>query len=190
MTHITYTKADFTTVKTILFAPLFEEFIYRSCLLNIFIEAGVYSELECVLIVPFFFAISHLHHVFQQQRKQRQLKQWLLQENMPMPEGQWVSFRKSLLIALFKLMYTTVFGIYSGMVYVRTGSVWPAIVLHSYCNFFGFPSFGNLLDKEHRNSDRIAALVLYILGTVVFYYTFDQWFEGTNQPWWTIQPAP
>ena len=66
MTKIAYTKIDFTTVKTILFAPAFEEFIYRSCLINIFIEAGVYSASYCVLIVPFFFAISHLHHVFQQ----------------------------------------------------------------------------------------------------------------------------
>lgn len=107
-----------------------------------------------------------------------------------MPEGQWVSIRKSLLIALFKLGYTTVFGIYSGMVYVRTGSVWPAIVLHGHCNFFGFPSFGNLLDKDLRNSDRIIALVLYILGIVVLYLTFDNWFEGTSKPWWTLQSTP
>jgi membrane protease YdiL (CAAX protease family) len=61
MTKVMHTKVDFTTVKTILFAPLFEEFIYRSCLLNIFIEAGEYSPTMCVLVTPFFFAISHLH---------------------------------------------------------------------------------------------------------------------------------
>ena len=43
MTRVMHRKIDFTTVKTILFAPLFEEFIYRSCLINIFIEAGEYS---------------------------------------------------------------------------------------------------------------------------------------------------
>lgn len=189
MTRIAYTKIDFTTIKTIIIAPFFEEFIYRTCLINLFIEAGVYSDTYCVLIVPFFFAISHLHHVFQQQRKQRQLKQWLLQENQPMPEGQWISFRKALLIALFKLAYTQVFGIYSGFVYIRTGSLWPAIALHSQCNFFGFPSFGQLLNNSHRNSDRIIALVLYIVGTVTLFWTFNWWFEDCGKPWWVELPA-
>lgn len=61
MTRVMHRKLDFTTVKTILFAPLFEEFIYRSCLINIFIEAGYYTPTWCVLLVPFFFAISHMH---------------------------------------------------------------------------------------------------------------------------------
>lgn len=64
MTKVSHTKLDFTTVKTILFAPLFEEFIYRSCLINIFIESGEYSPTFSVLVTPFFFAISHLHQVF------------------------------------------------------------------------------------------------------------------------------
>jgi hypothetical protein len=127
--------------------------------------------------------------VFQQQRKQRQLKQWLLQENMELPADQWVSFRKSLLIALFKLAYTNVFGIYSGFVYIKTGSIWPAVVLHAHCNFFGFPSFGQLLNRDHRCSDRIVALVLYIAGIIVLTTTFDWWFENTGSPWWVTAPS-
>lgn len=184
MTKIAYSKVDFTTIKTILFAPLFEEFIYRSCLINIFIEAGVYTETYCVLVLPCYFAISHLHQVFQQQRKQRQLKNWAIKENVTLPSDQWVSIRKSLLIALFKLTYTNIFGIYSGFVYIRTGSLWPAIVLHSHCNFFGFPSFGQLLNKENRCSDKIIALVLYIVGTIVLFATFDWWFQDCGKPWW------
>jgi prenyl protein peptidase len=188
MTKIAYSKLDFTTVKTIFFAPVFEEFIYRSCLINIFIEAGIYSPSTCVLVVPFFFAISHLHHVFQQQRQQRKLRNWLKDDNMTIPPDQWVSIRKSLLIALFKLSYTNIFGIYSGYVYIKTGSLWPAIVLHSHCNFFGFPSFGQLLNKEHRCSERIAALVLYLAGTIILLSTFDWWFEEGSKPWWTEHP--
>ena len=55
---------DLTTAKDILIAPLLEEFIYRACLINIFMETGVFSDLYCVLVLPSFFAISHLHHVF------------------------------------------------------------------------------------------------------------------------------
>ena len=101
---------------------------------------------------------------------------------MDMPADQWVSFRKSLLIALFKLTYTNVFGIYSGFVYIKTGSIWPAVVLHAHCNFFGFPSFGQLLNKNNRCTDRIAALVLYIVGTLTLFTTFGWWLDGN--PWW------
>ena len=47
------------------------------------------------------------------------------------PYDELVSFRKALLIALFKLAYTELFGIYAGFVYINTGSVWAAIALHA-----------------------------------------------------------
>lgn len=188
MTKLGYSKLDFTTIKTIFIAPFLEEFIYRSCLINIFIEAGVYSPTKCVLILPCFFAISHLHHVFQQQRRQRQLKKWHMQEHpeQPLPDEQWISCRKALLIALFKLSYTQVFGLYSGFVYIKTGSLWPAIALHCQCNFFGFPSFDNLMNKDQKNTYRIAALVLYIAGTIIFFKSFDWFFLNCGTPWWDM----
>ena len=88
----------------------------------------------------------------------------------------------ALLIALFKVAYTEVFGIYAGFVYIRTGSLYPAIALHSYCNLLGFPAFENLLDAKIRNSDRIIAALLYIIGTILVFYTFTWFTDGT--PWW------
>jgi prenyl protein peptidase len=93
----------------------------------------------------------------------------------PIPTNDWISKRKSLLIALLKLGYTQVFGMYSGMVYIKTGSLWAAIALHSQCNFFGFPSFGNLFNNNYRNTDRLMAVALYVIGTAIFFYTFN-WF--------------
>jgi prenyl protein peptidase len=75
-----------------------------------------------------------------------------------------------------------VFGIYSGMVYIKTGSIWPAIVLHSQCNFFGFPSFSNLFDREYTMPDRVFAGVLYIIGVIVFFVFFNTFFDGYS-PW-------
>ncbi len=57
---------------------------------------------------------------------------------------EYVSFKKAVLIAIIKLGYTQVFGIYSGFVYLHTGSIWAAIALHAQCNFFGFPSFQSI----------------------------------------------
>lgn len=44
--------------KNIVLAPLFEEFIFRACLINIFVEANIMSLNKCVLILPAFFAIG------------------------------------------------------------------------------------------------------------------------------------
>lgn len=44
---------------------------------------------------------------------------------------EYISFKKAVLIAVFKLAYTQIFGIYSGYVYVQTGSLWAAIALHA-----------------------------------------------------------
>ena len=56
-----------------------------------------------------------------------------------------IPWLQAIMIALFKLFYTEVFGIYAGFIYIKTGSIWPATVLHGYCNLLGFPSFNNLL---------------------------------------------
>ena len=58
-------------VKNLICAPIFEELIYRTCLINMFIESGALSPRSSVLLLPFFFAISHLHHMFDQQRTQK-----------------------------------------------------------------------------------------------------------------------
>ena len=92
-----------------------------------------------------------------------------------------------MLIALFKLAYTEVFGIYAGFVYIGTGSLWPSIVLHTYCNFLGFPAFQNLVDPRQRLSDRIIAGSLYLIGTILMFYTFSWFTEG--DPWWQEFPV-
>jgi len=88
-----------------------------------------------------------------------------------------------MLIAVFKLSYTEIFGIYSGLVYVRTGSIWPAICLHSYCNYFGFPHFSALVSNKFRLTDRIVVGILYVLGLIIVYKYFDTLVPDLN-PWW------
>jgi membrane protease YdiL (CAAX protease family) len=51
---------DLLTLKNVIIAPFFEEFIYRVVIINIFLEADVMSVNKCVLILPLFFAIGKL----------------------------------------------------------------------------------------------------------------------------------
>jgi prenyl protein peptidase len=81
-------------------------------------------------------------------------------------------------------MFTQIFGLYSGLVYIKTGSIWPAIALHSQCNFFGFPSFKNFYDRRFRMTDRIVAGALYVLGLVLFFVYFSRVFDDPTPRWW------
>ena len=95
-------------------------------------------------------------------------------------DEEYVSFRNAVIIALFKIFYTQVFGYYSGLVYVNTGSLWPAIALHAQCNFFGFPSFGNLFSSDFRRSERIFVSILYLIG-VCFIFRYIDFFTKPSQ---------
>ena len=169
MRETDYYSFNLTTIKNLIIAPCLEEFIYRVCLINMVIESGLMTPKSAVYIMPLFFAVSHLHHSILD----------YFQKDTP--------FMRGMAIALFKLSYTEIFGIYSGLVYVRTGSIWPPIVLHAYCNYFGFPHFLVLLSNKFRLTDRIIPGVLYVLGVIATWYTFDMLVPDLN-PWWSVNP--
>lgn len=68
MTSIEY-KLDVLALKNLLLAPLFEEFIYRVCLINLCLESTGLNLTKAVVFVPIYFAISHLHHVIMKRRE-------------------------------------------------------------------------------------------------------------------------
>jgi hypothetical protein len=55
-------KPGIETFKNLVVAPLFEEFIYRVCMINLMVESQSLDEVRSVLVLPLFFAASHLHH--------------------------------------------------------------------------------------------------------------------------------
>lgn len=46
----------------------------------------------------------------------------------------------AVLSSVAQFAYTTLFGWYATFVLIRTGSVWPAVAVHTFCNFMGAPS--------------------------------------------------
>ena len=156
-------KLDLICLKNLVIAPFLEEFIYRVCMVNLMLESNSLDEVAAVLILPLFFSLSHLHHeLFVEEKRAKRLV---------------------VLRCVFKLAYTQIFGIYSGLVYIRTGSIWPAFALHSQCNYFGFPGFGQIFNKNHRRTLRAATAALYLFGLVFYYFSFDLVFPG-SPTWW------
>ena len=49
-------------------------------------------------------------------------------------------FKLAALSSIAQFIYTTLFGWFAVFILLRTGSVWAAVVVHTYCNFMGAPN--------------------------------------------------
>lgn len=54
----------YTYIRDIIFAPLVEEIIYRSCICSILLCARQ-SPMFVVFVSPLFFGVSHVHHIIE-----------------------------------------------------------------------------------------------------------------------------
>ena len=87
---------------------------------------------------PALFGLAHVHHFFRP--------------------------GVSLIGTLFQVGFTAVFGVLSSVIFLRTGSVVPPILVHAFCNVLGFPQFGYFSRAE---------LILTAVGGVGFFALFN-----------------
>lgn len=126
-----------------LVAPLSEEFTFRACMLPLLLQT--FRPHTAMLITPLLFGLAHLHHI-----KER------LRDGMPL--------RIVLTVSFFQFFYTTIFGIYSAYLFVRTGHFAAPFVAHAFCNHMGFPDFQEVLSQPDQR--KIIFIGLYVLGLV------------------------
>jgi prenyl protein peptidase len=138
------------TAKVLLFAPFAEEFLYRGCFITYLIENG-YSTKQCILLAPLVFSLSHFHFVILEEKTMQYI-----------------------LAVCFQGAFTYVFGIYSGYIFIQTRSIWPSIILHSYCNLLGFPQLSLCFNGSKR--DKIISIIGYSSGLLMFCVLIKQGF--------------
>jgi len=131
-------------------APFSEEFTFRACMVPVLL--GYYSQKQAIIISPLFFGVAHFHHMVERIRK-----------------GQ--GFIPSFLVSMFQFAYTTVFGMYSALLFVRTGHLAAPFLVHAYCNFMGFPDFAEVVNSEPRK--RLFLSAMFVLGAISFYLLLD-----------------
>jgi prenyl protein peptidase len=124
------------TWRNLLLAPLVEEFVFRAEMCALLVFHG-YSVTQTIFFAPFFFGLAHLHHF----HHNRSIKELLLQ-----------------------LTYTTVFGIYSSFLFLRTGHFAAPFLAHCFCNYMGFPRLDTMWTHPHRKR----LILSLILGLVLF----------------------
>jgi len=142
-------------------APFSEEFTFRACMVPVLL--GYYTHKQAIIISPLFFGVAHFHHMVERIRKGQDI---------------FTSF----LVSVFQFTYTTIFGMYSALLFIKTGHFAAPFLVHAYCNFMGFPDFGEVINSEPRK--RLFLALMFVTGAITFYLLLDRftdvaWYSNT-----------
>lgn len=140
-------------------APFTEEFVFRACLVRLWVAAG-FPKSVIIFVSPLCFAMAHAHHFIEHVKKTARKRTALLQ-------------------VAFQVFYTSLFGMYSNFLLLRTGSTVALILTHSFCNHQGFPDVAFLVSKRHPlHPHRLWLGMLYLSGVVSFCYCINPLTSG------------
>ena len=138
------------TLRNLVFAPLAEEFIFRTCTCSLLAAAG-YSITATLLLSPLLFALSHLHHL------------------IGLVRTKGFTLRQAVLAVTFQLFHTALFGAFAAHVYLSTGSFVACALSHAFCNMMEFPDLGWLFNSYHAAyGRRLSVGLAFVLGMALF----------------------
>jgi prenyl protein peptidase len=144
-----WAHANLVMLRAVIVAPISEEWVFRACVLPLFAMAGC-GPMVSVPATCAVFGLAHVHHYFEHVRN-------------------GINPSVAVQRVLVQLSYTSLFGLYAGWTFYRTGSILVTVAVHSYCNACGLPDISFLLDKRHPlHPWRLAVLGLYLAGILAF----------------------
>jgi len=141
--------APWVALRNYVMAPFTEEFVFRACLVRLWVAASFPMGM-IIFCSPFCFALAHSHHFIEHVRRFKDKKMALLH-------------------VAFQVFYTSLFGMYSNFLLLRTGSTVAVILTHTFCNHQGFPDVGFIAASGHPLYRHRAWLgPLYLTGVGAF----------------------
>lgn len=98
-----------------------------------------------MLIAPLLFGIPHFHHLHEHLRQ---------------------GMKRSVAIQMscIQFTYTTVFGIYSAYLFLRTGHFVAPFIAHAFCNHMGLPDIQEVFNQTEERKKLL--IKLFIVGLV------------------------
>ena len=132
-------------LRNFLIAPLAEELIFRACMLPLLSPA--LGEWRAILFCPLFFGLAHVHHLID----------WYRRDDK-------TSFNQACFSVFLQFCYTSIFGIYTGFLFVRTRHLICIVLCHSLCNLMGLPP----IELVFEHSRKGVIISVYILGAFLF----------------------
>ncbi|KAL4264712.1 peptidase U48 family protein [Pleurotus pulmonarius] len=143
-------------------APITEEIVFRACVLAVYNLSGA-SKTKMIMLAPLSFGVAHVHHA------------WDIFNRYGRTPA---AAKRALLTALFQLSYTTLFGSFVSYLFLRTGSIFPPITAHIFCNVMGLPQLGYEVSKFPKQKRFI--YLAYMTGVLGFVMKLVPW---TNTPY-------
>ena len=103
--------------------PVTEELLFRSVIVSLHTHTRPPLPASTLIFAtPLYFGIAHVHHFYEY--------------TLTHP---YTPLIPALLRSIFQFAYTTVFGWYATFIFLRTGSLWAVVLIHSQCNWIGLP---------------------------------------------------
>ncbi|CAD6196131.1 unnamed protein product [Caenorhabditis auriculariae] len=131
-----------TWLRDIVLGPVTEEIAFRCC--SVVLMSQCASSLATVFLSPVPFALSHFHHVFDDQRRGFTPQQAFLKRT-------------------FQFAYTYIFGVFASYLLLSTRHALVPIVAHSICNSLGLPLLHEI-GFYPKLSQRATLWISYIAG--------------------------
>ncbi len=104
--------------------PITEEVVFRAALVPLHLLVPGITPGHIVFRTPLYFGIAHVHHFYE--------------FTLTHPH---LSIIPGLIRSLVQFGYTSVFGFFATFIFLRTGSLPAAVLVHSFCNWSGLPRF-------------------------------------------------
>ncbi|KAF3935581.1 hypothetical protein ABW19_dt0203555 [Dactylella cylindrospora] len=142
-------------------SPITEELTFRSHIISLHLSVPNPSIVTLVFLTPLYFGIAHLHHFYE--------------FTLTHPDS---SYTFALLRSFIQFGYTTLFGWYAAWLYLRFGSLWTVIIVHSFCNVMGLPRFTGKLPGEIWKTWVYYGIL--VTGAVGFYWGLWRLTESEN----------
>ncbi|SCV74336.1 BQ2448_6768 [Microbotryum intermedium] len=144
-------------IRNYVVGPWTEELVFRSAIISISALGG-WSKKQLVFLTPLYFGIAHVHHAYEVYIRHGRTKQALV---------------NGVLGSTFQFAYTTLFGWYAAFLFLRTGSIIPPILVHTFCNWWGLPPLVGALRVYPER--KIPIIASYLVGIVTFSYGLFRW---------------
>ena len=144
--QVTWKRLDLMA-RDYVIAPFAEEFIFRACMLVVLCSAM--DKYGAIFLPPLLFGLAHMHH----------LMEWYRGKVA-------VPFSQACLNILLQVTYTSIFGLFTAFVFIRTRNLLGIVLAHSLCNVMGLPPLEDVLE----NSWKKVIIAAYISGIFFFVY--------------------
>ena len=141
------------SIRDLIVAPWTEELCFRAGLIS-YMAITDHPDWYILWFSPMVFGFSHVHHMYDLVYHKK------------------LHINSAFFVLLVQFAYTTLFGWFAALIFLKSGSIMAVTVAHAWCNLFGFPRFSDILYYKYRK----VVIFAYISGIAAFPFVLRTWY--------------